>query len=104
MRNKIIPINEIEAVKECLNEVNNIVKVHSSVTPDMDNASSLDRISTIIYLDIISDFLKKASVLRGFLEISEDEFLRLITEDGKLSLCEAETKVLMNGLINAITR
>ena len=74
------------------------------MTPDMDNASSLDRMSTIIYLDILSDFLKKASVLRGFLEISEDEFLRLVTKDGKLSLSEAETQVLMKGLINTITR
>lgn len=104
MKNKIIPINEIEAVKKCLDEVNNIVKVHSSVTPDMDNASSLERMNAIIYLDILSDFLEKASVLRGFLKLSEEEFLRLATKDGKLSLREAETQVLMNGLINAITR
>lgn len=101
MKNKIIPEAEIKMVQSVLKQVDSIVELHKSLKPnvsDLDNR--LERVHSIMFIEMLKDFVHSAQMLQAVLEISEESLMSIITDNGKMPFEVAEMKVLMSALSN----
>ena len=97
MKNPILPESELKILNEVFNKVDELVQNHSntSIIPSMVmTASDLEQIHIILYMDLIKDLVSVVGALRGILEASEEDFLKIITEDGEKSLSSVK-KIMM---------
>lgn len=99
MNNKIIPEAEIKMVESVLKQVDELQKLHGILKPNMSNLDNrLERVHSILYLELLKDFVNSAKMLEAMLKISEESLMNIITDEGKIPFDVAEMKVLMTAL------
>ena len=104
MQNTVLPESEVTLVKEAISKVDEIIKNHENLEPNLEESNNqLIRIHTMLYLNMVKDFVSTANALKTLLECSEEEFTKKITKDGKMTVDEAEKNLMMNMLMDLIT-
>jgi len=67
-------------------------------------ATKAEKVHILLYMDLVKDFIRDIGALRGLLEVSEEEFIKEVTEDGKMSLEEVEHKLMFSMLTDMIMK
>ena len=100
MRNKILPLEDQMNAKAIIEMVNIYVQKHGDYAPrfDNDDNDTLQRIHTLMYLDVIGDLVKSAMLLESLLEDSPEEFAHHVTNGGERTVEEME-RLLMTSAI-----
>ena len=104
MKSPIIPEEELNKLKEVLEEVKEFMEIHSSLSPRVDmDSTDIEKIHAFMYLDLLGDFIKKAKMLTELLELSEEEFVKTATKDGKYSTEEVLSMVMNKILLDMLS-
>lgn len=102
MNNTIIPKSEREKMEEIISLVKDFVEHHSEVKPNLGAENRLERIHTVLYLDIVGDLVRSAKTLEDLLTATEEEFTNIITKNGEKTLEEVERMVMMKAMANVL--
>ena len=103
MKNTIISEEEVNKVLEIYNHVEELVEIHAKNSPNFsEEVSHVEKIHTSVYLDMLGDFVKSAKCLHDLFEISEEDFVQIITDNGKISVEEALSSVMFKCLMDII--
>lgn len=107
MQNTMINNKEREALQKIYSGVDEFIKAHNetSIEAMMEHthtASKAEKIHTLLYMDLVKDFIQSIGAIRGLLEESEEEFVKTITDDGKMTLDEVERKLMTNMLMDVL--
>lgn len=106
MNNNIIPKSELKILGEVFQKVDEIVKNHQNTPLTMDsvmNASELEQLQTLVYMDMFKDFIKAIGCLKGLLELNDEEFTKMLTDDGKRTIGEAKHMMMLEMMIEHLT-
>lgn len=95
MKNTMISNKELEALQEIYKGVDHFFESHHSLTPnDLVNSSEVEKVHILLYMDMTKDFLEAIGALRSLVEMDEKEFIKTVTDDGKVSLKEVKDKLM----------
>lgn len=86
MKNKVISEGEIKLLTEVLTKVEELAEYHKQNPPSLEvlaEASDIERIHSYMYIDFFGEFVVSANNLRQAIEVPEEEFTALVTENGK---------------------
>lgn len=99
MRNKIIPEAEIKMVESVFKQVDELQKLHGTLKPNVSYLDNrLERVHSILYLELLKEFVHSAQMLQAILEMDEKSLMDIITDNGKMPFEVAEMRVLMTAL------
>lgn len=104
MQNKMLPEKEVELLKGIIENVKELAKVNSSHEPNFDEANDLYLVHSVIYLRGLKDFITNAMILEELLNETEEHFLAVITEEGKLTLEDVKEEVMMSLALEMVMR
>lgn len=109
MQNTMISNKEKEALEQIYKGVDKFIEAHNGIALEemmshIRTATKAEKVHTLLYMDLVKDFISNLGALRGLLEISEEEFIKEITENGKLSLDEVEHKLMFSMLTDMLTQ
>ena len=109
MQNTMISNKEKEALEQIYKGVDNFIEAHNATAlEDMmrhtRTASKAEKVHILLYMDLVKDFIRDIGALRGLLETSEEEFVKTVTDGGKLSLDEVEHKLMFSMLTDILTK
>lgn len=109
MKNTMISNKEREALELIYKGVDKFIEAHNDFTleemmTNIKNVTQVEKVHTLLYMDLVKDFINNIGALKGLLEISEEEFVKTVTEDGKMSLSEVEHKMMSSILTDMLTK
>ena len=103
MQNPILPKEDIEKIKEVIEKVNIYIDSHQKISPNIsDVGSRLNRVHTMLYLEIVKDLITNVKMLEQILECSPEEFEKIFTEDGE-TLENVERMLMANMMLNILS-
>ena len=95
MKNPLIKEKELECIKEACQKIEEAVKLHDVSDPrDAEKLTQVERVHTLIYLDKIKDLVNSVRIINDLINLSEEELIPLMTDDGKMSLDELEKNLM----------
>lgn len=105
MKNTMISNKELEALQEIYKGVDHFFEAHHSLTPsDLVTASEVEKVHILLYMDMTRDFIEAIGSLRSLVEMDEKEFIKTVTDDGKVSLKEVRGKLMTSMLMDILMR
>lgn len=109
MKNTMISNKEREALQGIFNAVGKFIEVNNEKSIEemlkcTHTATQVEKVHSLLYMSLVQDFLQDFGALKGLLEVSEEEFIRTVTENGKESLREVEHKLMFNLLTDLIKK
>lgn len=107
MKNSIVKEKEANALNEVIEKVENFVRTHAEYQPtpkEIDNSTDLEKIHTIMYLDAINDLIKATSFIRSLRDVSEEEFEKGVTDDGKITVEDAKNRYMLHAMADIVSR
>lgn len=102
MKTPLISDKEVQTLFKFHSLMDEISKDHQT-GPDrekLESLSDIEKIHTLMYLDLLGEFSKNLQVLMELLTISEEAFEVLITENGEHSIEEILAKTLFKVMLN----
>lgn len=103
MKNTIIPQGDITKAKAIVDSVNDYVSNHEMEIPNIEDADdTVQRVHTLLYLDIMKDIINVVGILESFLSTTEEKFIEIVTDKGELSIEEVEKRLMAKMLIDLI--
>lgn len=109
MKNTMISNRELEALQEIFKGVDHFCEVHNkesfdSLMSTTMRATQVEKVHILLYMDLVKDFIKDISALRGLLEEDEIKFIKAVTDGGKNTLDEVEDKLMTSMLMDILIR
>ena len=109
MKNTMISNKELEALQEIFKGVDHFVEVHNkesldSLVTTTRRATQVEKVHILLYMDLVKDFIKDIGALRGLLEEDESKFIEVVTDGGKITLDEVESKLMTSMLMDILMR
>lgn len=109
MQNTMISNKEREALEQIYKGVDQFIEAHNETALEemmkhTRTATKAEKVHSLLYMSIVKDFIRDIGALRGLLEESEEEFVKAVTEDGKMSLEEVEHKLMFSMLTEMFTK
>lgn len=105
MKNSMIPTSELKILGEIIQKADELV-ANREKTPltmsSIERASEAEQVHIVMYMDLLKDALTSIKTLSGLLEVSEEEFIKVVTDDGKLTMKEVKRKMMMGMIIDMI--
>lgn len=102
MKNTMLPQAELEKVQEIIKKVEELKEVHMNSKPNVNVQDDLMQLHTVAYMDVLKEFLQSASLLKGFMELTEEEFKNAITDDGKVTIQQAKQAMMIKMITEMI--
>lgn len=107
MQNTMISKREREALEQIYKGVDKFIEAHNETALEemmkhTKTATTAEKVHSLLYMSLVKDFIQDIGALRGLLEVNEDEFIREVTENGKMSLEEVEHKLMFSMLMDII--
>ena len=105
MKNPMLPESELRILGELFEKVDKLVENHekTSLTPSVvAKASDIEQIHIVMYMDLVKDLVLATRTIKDLLEISEEEFIKAMTDDGERSLEEVKKVMMMKMLADMI--
>ena len=101
MFNTIVPKEDTENMQKVIDQFKEYTDKHQMITPNMMNMDNkLHVIHTIMYLETLRDIEKSVGIMKSLLEVSEEEFLSTITDDGKLTVEEVYRRLILESVMS----
>ena len=96
MKNIMMSNKEREALEEIFKGVDKLVEAHDKelTFERVRGASKVEKVHSLLYMTMLKDFLQDIGAIRSMLHVEEDQFIDIVTENGKLSLDEVENKLM----------
>ena len=96
MKNIMMSNKEREALEEIFKGVDKLVEAHDKelTFERVRGASKGEKVHSLLYMTMLKDFLQDIGAIRSMLHVEEDQFIDIVTENGKLSLDEVEKKLM----------
>ena len=96
MKNIMMSNKEREALEEIFKGVDKLVEAHDKelTFERVRGASKVEKVHSLLYMAMLKDFLQDIGAIRSMLHVEEDQFIDIVTENGKLSLDEVEKKLM----------
>ena len=90
MYRTILPETEVETAKGVVEAVDRYVLNHSKLeVPKFEGKTDASKLFSLVYLDLMGDVVSKVACLRDLLKVkTEEEFIAIATQEGKVSLEE----------------
>ena len=106
MKNTMISNKELEALQEIFKGVDHFCKAHNkeSFMSTTMRATQVEKVHILLYMDLVKDFIKDIGALRGLLEEDEIKFIEVVTDGGKITLDEVESKLMTSMLMDILIR
>lgn len=105
MENLVIPKEETQKIKEVIEKVKEFQENYKGLKPSLSEATDqLQRIHTILYLEMARDLIKSAKTLEHIMECSKEEFIAYITNDGAHSIDEVETNLMLTVMLEMASK
>lgn len=103
MKNSVIPKEVSEQVEVVLKEVDKLKEVFQKNNPQLQEETPREEmLHSVFYLDLINKFFKASCNLKAHTEITKEEFICGITNNGKLTFDEAEAGILTAMMVKNI--
>ena len=103
MFNTIVPKEEVESIQKVIDQFKEYTDKHEMITPNMMNMDNkLHVIHTIMYLETLRDIAKSVGIMKSLLEVSEEEFLSTITDDGKHTVEEVYRRMIIESVMSIV--
>ena len=104
MKNTIIPQEDFTKAKAIIESVNSYVSTHNMVVPNIEDADDVvQRVHSLLYMDIMKDIINVVGILESFLSTTEEKFLEIVTDKGELSIEEVEKRLMAKMLIDILS-
>ena len=96
MKNIMMSNKEREELEEIFKGVDKLVEAHDKelTFARVRGASNVKKVHSLLYMTMLKDFLQDIGAIRSMLHVEEDQFIDIVTENGKLSLDEVEKKLM----------
>lgn len=96
MKNTMICDKEREALEQIFKGVDKLVEAHDKelTFERVRGTSKVEKVHSLLYMTMLKDFLQDIGAIRSMLHVEEDQFIDIVTENGKLSLDEVEKKLM----------
>lgn len=108
MKNTMISNKELEALQEIFRGVDHFCEAHNkeidSLMSTTMRATQVEKVYILLYMDLVKDFIKDIGALRGLLEEDEIKFIEVVTDGGKITLDEVESKLMTSMLMDILIR
>ena len=106
MKNTMICDEEREALEEIFKGVDKLVEAHDKelTLERVKGASKVEKVHSLLYMTMLKDFLQDIGAIRSMLHVEEDQFIDIVTENGKLSLDEVEKKLMTQIMLELFTK
>lgn len=109
MKNTMISNKELEALQEIFKGVDHFCEAHNSEGLDslmttIRRATQVEKVHILLYMDLVKDFIKDIGALRSLLEEDESKFIEVVTDGGKITLDEVESKLMTSMLMGILMR
>lgn len=109
MKNTMISNKELEALQEIFKGVDHFCEAHNkesfdSLMSTAMRATQVEKVHILLYMDLVKDFIKDIGALRGLLEEDEIKFIEVVTDGGKITLDEVESKLMTSMLMDILIR
>ena len=106
MKNTMISNKELEALQEIFKGVDKLVEAHDKelTFERVRGASKVEKVHSLLYMTMLKDFIKDIGALRGLLEEDEIKFIEVVTDGGKITLDEVESKLMTSMLMDILMR
>lgn len=105
MKNTMISNKELEALQEIFKGVDHFFEAHEQI--DMETvirADEVEKVHILLYMEMARDFVEAIGSLRGLVEMDKEEFIKTVTDDGKMTLREVKDKLMTNMLMDIIMK
>ena len=106
MKNTIISKEELEALQEVFKSVDHLVEAHNNsicgLKSAVDKSTKVERLHILTYLDISKDLFKAVQSLKAVIKISEEDFIRAATQEGKRTLDEVIKVTMFKSLMDCL--
>ena len=103
MKNSILPESELKILGELFKKVDELLENHEKTSLTIDvvsKASDTERLHTVLYLDSLKDLVTSAKTLQTLLKVSEEEFIKAVTNDGETSMADVKKRFMLKNLID----
>lgn len=109
MQNTMISNKEKEALEQIYKGVDKFIEAHNEVAlaemmRHTRTATKAEKVHSLLYVSLVKDFIRDIGALKGLLEVSEEEFVKEVTEDGKMGLDEVEHRLMFSMLTDMIMK
>lgn len=105
MKNPMLPESELKILGEIFEKVDELIKNHEKTHLTMgmiEKASDAEQLHIVMYMDLLKDSITHIKTLKDLLEIGEEEFLKAVTDEGKLTMREVKRKMMMGMILDMI--
>ena len=101
MFNTIVPKEEVESIQKVIDQFKEYTNKHEIIAPNMKSMDNkLHVIHTIMYLETLRDIAKSLGIMQSLLEVSEEEFLSTITDEGKHTIEEVYRRLILESVMS----
>ena len=105
MKNTMISNKELEALQEIFKGVDHFFEAHEHIDLEtVIRASEVEKVHSLLYMEMTKDFIEAIGALRSLVETDKEEFIKTVTDDGKLTLKEVRDKLMTNMLMDIIMK
>lgn len=102
MKNTVIPQADVDKLKEVIEKAKDYVKSHKQCKPALESLTQLNRIHSVLYMRMVKELISTARSLESLLECSEEEFIKTLTDDGKITVDEVEKNLMLNVMMEML--
>ena len=106
MKNIMMSNKEREALEEIFKGVDKLVEAHDKelTFERVKGASKVEKVHSLLYMTMLKDFLQDIGAIRSMLHVEEDQFIDIVTKNGKLSLDEVENKLMTQMMMELLLK
>lgn len=106
MKNIMMSNKEREALEEIFKGVDKLVEAHDKelTFERVRGASKVEKVHSLLYMTMLKDFLQDIGAIRSMLHVEEDQFIDIVTKNGKLSLDEVENKLMTQMMMELLLK
>lgn len=109
MENKVLSKAEIEELKKVFEVFDSLLEIHNAYVPEEpeelkceSEEAILQRLQTVMLVSYTKEAFEAVSGIRFFLESDAETLKKTFTNEGEVSLKEAEKKILFKKLMESI--
>ena len=105
MKNQLLRQGELENLGKVIEACKKLKDDHNNYVPTpqlLEDATDLEIIHMTLYVDILKDIVGRIDAMEDLLTMPQDEFIRIITNDGELTIEEVKLNVYFKVLTEVL--
>lgn len=105
MKNAMLPESELKILGEIFQKVDELLENHEKTPLSMgmiEKASDAEQLHIVMYMDMLKDMVVDIKTLKDLLEVSEEDFIKSVTDNGKRTMREVKRVMMMKMITDMI--